>query len=576
MPPHTPSSSLVSLACWALLLVLAGVEPTGAASPRDELLRLVPDDVGVCLVVQDLRSHAAELLGSPFFQAVQRTPLGKSLLASNEIKILAKFDSELAKATGLPWRGLRDEILGDAVVFAFRPGPPGKSDGDQGLFLVRARSARVLAEVVEKLNQTQKATPEFKELIEREHRGVKYFCRVESKGTNFYCLRGPVLLFSSQEAILREAIERSLGESEGEPAGTRQMRELGLEKGLLSVWLNPRVYDAAINERAARGDDPGARTFASVWKAMQGLGLGVEVGRELTLKLAVRARPAELPASWRRFLNEAGKTSELWRAIPDNALLAVSTRIDPAALFDLVGEFMSKESRLALEETLERRLGDPLGKSIIKEVLPALGPDWGLCLAPPTDERSWLPRGWLAVRLGRGGKGDPLDQAVLMHLHSWAVIGATIHNSKKPDQPIRLKTIELDKVTIRHALSAIFPPGVQPALALKGGYLILASSPDVIARFNPTGPLPAPESIPLVRISFRAWCDYLKNHHEALAGALAVRDGISKEQARKSLEDLRGNLELFDRLEVRQQNAPGQATLTIQVQTTVGLRKSEP
>ena len=36
------------------------------ASPRDELLRLVPADVGFCLVLEDLRGHGKAFAESPF------------------------------------------------------------------------------------------------------------------------------------------------------------------------------------------------------------------------------------------------------------------------------------------------------------------------------------------------------------------------------------------------------------------------------------------------------------------------------------------------------------------------------
>src|SRR5579884_3703467 len=43
-----------------------------AATPREELLRLVPDSVGFCLVVQDLRNHTADLQNSPFFEQLRQ------------------------------------------------------------------------------------------------------------------------------------------------------------------------------------------------------------------------------------------------------------------------------------------------------------------------------------------------------------------------------------------------------------------------------------------------------------------------------------------------------------------------
>ena len=135
----------------AVLVALAA--PLQAASPRDELLRFVPDDVGFCFVMQDLRVHAADLAASPFIEQLRTSPAGAAFRASNEIKQLDKVDKYLRQALGVGWEQLRDDVLGDAVVFAYRPGPPGKPEQEQGLVLLRGRNGEVVSRLVEKINQ---------------------------------------------------------------------------------------------------------------------------------------------------------------------------------------------------------------------------------------------------------------------------------------------------------------------------------------------------------------------------------------------------------------------------------------
>src|SRR5262249_62028025 len=117
-----------------------------------------------------------------------------------------KANRFLENLLGVDAKQLRDDILGDAVVLAYRAGPPDKPQQEQGLLMVRARQAKTLAALVDRLNQVLKESGELKKLEEREHNGVKYFRRIERKEENFFCLRGPVLIFSGQEAILREAL----------------------------------------------------------------------------------------------------------------------------------------------------------------------------------------------------------------------------------------------------------------------------------------------------------------------------------------------------------------------------------
>src|SRR5262249_5462681 len=142
------------------------------------------DDVGLCLVLQDLRGHSAALLDSPFVEQLWRSPVGAAMLASKEVGQLGKVGKDLEKLLGLDWPRLRDDILGDAVAFAYRPGPPRQPEQEQGLFLVRARDPRALADLIGRLNRVQKEAGQLTELEEREHNGVKYHRRVERKEVN--------------------------------------------------------------------------------------------------------------------------------------------------------------------------------------------------------------------------------------------------------------------------------------------------------------------------------------------------------------------------------------------------------
>src|SRR6266516_2077527 len=105
----------VTLSACALGLLLGLVAPLPAAAPpgptrpRDELLRFVREDVGFCLVIQDMRAHAANLARSPFAQHFRRSAVGKALAGSAELRKLEEVDKRLAKQVGLGWAGLRDD-----------------------------------------------------------------------------------------------------------------------------------------------------------------------------------------------------------------------------------------------------------------------------------------------------------------------------------------------------------------------------------------------------------------------------------------------------------------------------------
>jgi hypothetical protein len=561
-----PGALLLALVLFPTAPVRASAPPP--ADPAAELFRFVPDDVGFCLAVRDLRRHYAELVGSPFAEAFRQTSLGKTLAAAAEWKQLHKLDALLEKQVGLGWARLRDDVLGDAVVFAYRPGPPGQPEREQGLFLVRARNPAALAALVRHLEQAQKASGELKEVVARTHQGVKYYKRVEGKATHFYLLRGPVLAFSGQEEMLRQAIERERSAPAVPPVATR-LGELGLGRSLVALWLNPRAFDAVVTAGMTRAGQAGARTFAGCWKALRSVGVGLSHGEDLRLSVVVRASPEHLPPSARRLLATAARPSDLWPVIPEDALLAVGGRLDPSALFELLGEFMTPAGRRALQNDLERTLGAVLGKNVVREVLPALGPDWGLWLtAPGPGDKNWTPQAVFAGRVARGDPTAPVDEALYGALLFGARLVVLGHNKLHPDRPVRLNTLVTDKQEIKYLTGErTFPPGWRPAVALRGGYLVLASSPEAVRRFRPAaGPAPAGPA-PLLRVSFKGWRDYLKGRREPLGAALAERDKVSPGQARQRLDGLRAGLELFDRLELLQEASPGQVTFTLRLRT---------
>src|ERR1700730_7734355 len=63
-----------------------------ALTPRDELLRLVAEDVGFCLVIDDLRGHGTALADSPFVKQFRASPLGAKVLLAEETQKLSAID----------------------------------------------------------------------------------------------------------------------------------------------------------------------------------------------------------------------------------------------------------------------------------------------------------------------------------------------------------------------------------------------------------------------------------------------------------------------------------------------------
>src|SRR5262245_2402406 len=133
--PKSCLSWVVLSSLWSLCLC----GESRSAPPRDELLRLVSSDAGFCVVMQDLRGHLARLERSSFAARLSASRFGQVFRDTPEFRKLATLDEHLFADLNVSWTQLRDDILGDAVVLAYTPGPPGRPSEEQGLLLIHAR-----------------------------------------------------------------------------------------------------------------------------------------------------------------------------------------------------------------------------------------------------------------------------------------------------------------------------------------------------------------------------------------------------------------------------------------------------
>ena len=571
MGSHPVATSLRLIARLGFLWVLCDcvVSLSWAATPREELLRLVPDSVGFCLVIQDLRGHAAALQTSPFVEQLSLSPLAVKIRNSEDLKKLDRFEARMKEKLGLDWTRLRDDILGDALVLAYQPGPPGKPEQEQGVMLVRARNEKILADLIERVNKVQKEEGELKDLEERRHKGAVYYRRLEfdkrgkrDKPPTFYYVHGPILALSSQESMLRQIIDCDRRDAGRIGEAARRLRELDAERALLAVWINPRAFDAEVDAKVARSPVERSATvkhFARYWKALDSVVLSLSSAeRDINLSLGVRARVEELPPAARRLFRERAIASTMWRRFPESALLVAGGRLDGAALLEIFTGFLTPENRQALHATLNRQFAALLGEEdFARDVMPALGPDWGLCItAPAARDKSWMPRTLFALRVDSSRTKKALDRKLLAGLDFAARLVILGHNTEHPDQPMVLKSGEVDGQEFRYLASERgLPPGLQPAYGLLHGYLLLSSSLDTMTHFTRTPPpnAPAPGSaIPLLRISCKDWRAYLKERREPIVRFLAAHDKLGLTAAKQQLNGLLAGLHFIDRIELRQ------------------------
>lgn len=553
---------------WTHLLLVGGLfslaSPTYAqSSPARDLLRLVPhEEIGVCVLVPNLRENIQRLQSSAWLERLEAEPFAQGLLRNNPH--WARIEAELNKHLQIKWSELRDEILGDAVVLAYRPRPPGEGEREQGLFLLHARSAERLARLVERINDGQKKSGELTELLAISHRGKQYFRRVEKTKTHFYYLEGSLLAFSGTEVWIQRVIERAQQSSSS--AFVEQFERSEADKAIASLWLNPGFIANEIKQKAVGpAESLFAKSLASVWPALDGIFVSAHLGEQIEVRLSLQARVNDIPAEASKLFAQPSKPSDLWRQFPSDSVVAVAGRVDLPSLAAAAESLLPAGARDGLMEAWKQGLKAATGLHFNKEVLPNVGPDWGFAIWPALAD-DW-PHFVAAFAVRPGANALPVDKSLVKALHLLASFAVFDFNLKHGGT-LRLESAVQDNVQIHYLDDpTLFPKGVRPSLALKHGYVVLASSPDAVARFGKEllPELPGNET-PLVRISLSGIAKLLDHRREQVVSHVAERNGISKEQARDWLSQLRTVLDFFEQFQLIQRTDPGQAIWILRLQ----------
>jgi hypothetical protein len=553
---------LRQLAIAAALVVASAA----SAAPRDDLLRLVPDDYTFCVVVQNLREYGKSKGDSSFFKGIADSPIIKGLQTTPEARKFQQAFEAILKDLRVTPEQFRDDLLGDALVFAYRKGPEGQEGREDGLILLHARDEKLLQRVVDRVIEAQTKAGEIKSAEPVGEGGSRYFRRVkavENEPADFYAVHGHRLAFSGSEKLLLGVLPRLTAEGGGEPPVARSMKRLGVNDSPVSVLINPRSFDGdvAAGARSGKGSEQAfLKQFAGYWKAVDGLAVFVNFRPAIEIGLAVNARKAELPKSAAQFFTEAGKRSPLWDRIPDDALFAFAGRFHLESMAATFGAFLTEPDRKKVLDTIADATRPFLETEDYGALARGIGPDIGFWVtAPESASKTWCPRAVLAVKVGDGPDGREAERAALQGLDFLARLASL------QQKGLRVHTTKQGTVEVRYlSHPTAFPPGFEPAFASKGGYIVLTDSPDSLSRFDaPIGPPTDADEVPVLRISAASWRRYLKEHREQLLEYLAGVKGADPTDLGRQLDTLLPIFEGLDRLEVVQRAGPDRAAIVV-------------
>jgi hypothetical protein len=209
-------------------------------------------------------------------------------------------------------------------------------------------------------------------------------------------------------------------------------------------------------------------------------------------------------------------------------------------------------------------------------VLEAVGPDWGFWAVAPEKGAGWAPDWTLAVKVGPGKSGGPdPGKAVLSAADTAAQLIRVSYNQAhaNPDQ-IELEEETFGGVVVKSLLNPWFPIGFRPAYAMKGGYLVVASSPGVVGKFQAPSEAAVPaDADAVVRVSAARLRAYLSEHKASVAAAYAGFSGKAIAQVRTDLDTIISFLEPFEAVDVRLMSKENVTRLTLRLKTVRSLKK---
>jgi hypothetical protein len=554
--------------------------PARAADPTGEVLRLIPPETRICLVVRDLRTTLRAMEGSPFEKWLEQSALGKQLNAPVEAAKIQQLETFLKDQFGVGFDQVLDDIVGDAVVLAYQPGPPGKPEDEAGAIFVNARKPDLLARLIGKLNDFQQKTGEIKSVRPLAHRGQQYFEREKSSGEReYYLIRGGVLAFSGQQQAIRQVIEQDAAPADQPNRVAAGIAALGLADRCAVCWFDPRGFDAELRAKAESARDDGERAFltqfARAWAATDGLALYAHPGRGLELGVVARFDHQKLPKELRELAFPRGGGSALWTSVPDDVILAVGGRLDVPRLLAGFETLLPADGKAGLKKVVEEGLAPVVGRDKLPAVLAGLGPDWAVWITPPgPDSDAFLPEWTAALKLSNSGKGGvDVGRTVLQAVDFAAQMARFAYNRDHTDQ-IELTEQTRESETVKVLSNAKkFPAGYRPSYGLRAGHLVVASSPEGVRRFKAPTEANARADAPLLRFSPRHLRGYLEAHRTALVEAAARWSGKPAAEIERDLIGLTAVLEAFDRVELRHAAREGTVRLSLHIEFVKPLAK---
>lgn len=510
---------------FALLLALFFAHGLAAA----DLLKLTPDDVGLCVQVTNLDRHVDSILASPLLNHFEQLVFFRDLEVSANLRKLLLIADGLSAQVGAKPEEIRRQLFGGELLLAVWPSAPTGDVLGRGLLMFEASDASLLTKLQSSLADEETGAMPDMDIRQPMHAGRAYVMRqIESEGmTRSLCFAAldKLAIVTGDESLMQRALELHAGVAKGSLAESESFQKSQthvVERAPFHWYVQTRSWDELIREQTARLAPEQALLGAAAWEAWQHTDyvlLSLDPGRTFRVDSFLAIRHAELPAPLSTFAESLRGSCAFFQRVPDDALLALATHCDlrrahrwlrSAQLREAlgVGDALAGPRGEAGRQLQDFANGMFVGLELFEPLLAGLGPNLGGYLQPSrrdgvpavagTDSDGaddsagqWGLQWLFSVQAGEEPMSDVLDlkrnlDVGLSTALRWManLPGAT---KSRDGVAARVTRDEINGVEVTALEGArALPPGVVAAYAIAGDYLVAGtSSQGVAAAANP-------------------------------------------------------------------------------------------
>ena len=373
-------------------------------SPASELQKLIPPNASVVLTVDDLRGQVRELLDSRLAADLLKLPRVKAWFNSERYEQLGTARDQIEGFLQVKLTEIRDQIVGDAVVFALcLPGDaPFDPSRARGILALKPANPALLSRLIDQVNTTQKQNGEVSAVVQRKRGTISYFVREFPAGSDhlpeaYVTFPDGTFAVSNFGGLIGDFIDRKVGQTaDGSPAPANLAslpRFQALDhklpmRALARLYIDARLAESLL-KNSPKPRSPVEALLDRCVGALESAGAALVVGDG---QLALHTAYVFEPRKFRELIGGESSRSILTVPqiddLPATTLAVGSLRVDFAALYKVFRQSFpaSEQPRLINAEIALKGLF--LGQDPRTRILPGLGPRILAFADAPAD---WYP-----------------------------------------------------------------------------------------------------------------------------------------------------------------------------------------